>query len=333
MTSLPTDTIPGPGWVCVASGDGLSAYQATSSDPIAITTPGSGVNGVDNQNSWFVINSPDSERFLLVQRLASSSQWKVTYSKSTFDYTSSGASTPPALEKNLNNGNDNGSVVFNGTLFPHIENTYYYNVCAGDVSNTSFYFFTYPIGKVSSGATAMIIMDVLSSDAQSTSDNDPCVVYANVNSNPVHATDGVLFENRIHKTADQTGTNCFKGFVCYDATSPPQSFLKMTVSTYGSSSSASRAAANYGPYNMTTNSYDTNSYESLPVYYFYLSSATASNAYDSFKGGSSLMLYGNRNLKTGDILSSPSATTAGAQDYKLFINGFLFPWDGTALSS
>lgn len=313
------------GWACVGSGDGISSYQQGSS---VFTSGSSGALGLNNANAWFAIGSPDQSRFLLFQRLASGSDWKITYSRSDFDYTSASNSVAPSIPQNAVNSNNDGSQIFNGTLFPQSEGNCRFNICANDSSDMSFYFFAYENTALTSGATTMFIFDVLSSSAIATGDNDPCVVYANANLLPTHANDGVLFNGRIHKSANQAGSNSFWGFVCHNALSPAQQFLKMTVSTYGSYSLANRSDLNFAPNNPLTNPYDLNSDESLPVYYFHLK--TSPDQYDSFKGGSSLMLYGNKSRNVGDVLEFTSQS--GATEYKIFINGFLFPWDGTVLN-
>jgi hypothetical protein len=307
----------GANWTCVASGDGKAvggSYSATSGAAITSAT------SLNNQNAWFVIKSPDSATQFLFQRLAASSDWKVTYSKSNFVYTSAGAATAPTLATNANNGASEGSVVFNGTLFPNSENTYVFNICAGDRSNEycSFYFFAYKAGELNKGATTMFVFDVIEAAGKADGDLDPYVVYVNANSNPKDVSDGVLFNERMHKSADSTGRNTFKGFVCYNMASPSQSFVNMTVSSYGSAGSSSRSSSNYAPYNVAPNAYVSATDETLPVYYFHVNSTQG--IYDSFKGGSHLMLYGNPLRATGETL------TLSATSDKIFVNGFLFPW-------
>lgn len=320
----------GPGWSCVGSGDGKATggtYSATDGSAIDNSVSGQ-TKSLNNANSWFVLKSPDSSRFFLFQRKSSTSDWKITYSRSAFVFTSANAFTAPALALNATNSVSDGSVIFDGTFFPHAEGQYWFDAVAGDRTNesSSFYAFAYPVGGLSGGATTMLALDVLSATSTADGDSDPCVVYANANASPTDASDGVLYNGRMHKAGNISGRNTFKGFVCWNQASPPQSFKNVTVSTYGSGTSASRSALNYAPYNMSTNAYVPSSDETLPVYYFVVTDPVQ-GSYDSFKGGSRLMLYGNPSRTTGQLLKLSS------DGDKIFINGFLFPWVNATLSA
>lgn len=320
----------GPGWVCVGSGDGkASGGQYSGTDGSAIDNATSGASkSLNNQNAWFVLKSSDNARHFLFQRKTDVADWKITYSRAEFDFGAAGPATAPALKTNATNGVSEGSVIFDGTLFRHAEGDYWMNVVAGDGSLTpsSFYMFAYKKGGLPSGATTMLICDILDAASTADGDQDSCVVYANSNATPNHATDGVLFNGRLHKSKDSAGTNTFKGFVCYNKAAPAQSFLNVTVSTHGTIGSSGTSGSptydlNFAPHNISTSAFDTSADETLPVYYFVVSSPTQGQ-YDSFKGGSSLMLFGNKTKTTGQLLKLSS------DGDRIFINGFLFPWTG-----
>jgi hypothetical protein len=269
----------------------------------------------------------------LFQRKIAITDWKITYSRSEFDFASANSSTAPTLKTNTLNGVSEGSTIFDGTFFQHAEGNYWFNVVASDgiSGDNSFYAFAYAKGSLPSGATTMLIFDVLDPASTADGDQDTCVVYANSNSSPNNATDGVLFNGRIHKAGNLTGRNTFKGFVCYNKTSPAQSFLNITVATHGNIAASGTGASpdyalNLAPHNISTSAFDPSMDETLPVYYFCVTDP-AQGLYDSFKGGSSLMSFGNKTKVTGQLLKLSS------DGDRIFINGFLFPWTNTALSN
>lgn len=315
-----------PGWTVVSSGDGISNYDATGGS--AITSAGVGAKGLNNNNAWFIIKSPSgiSDKYLCFQRKSGDgSGWVIRYSKTGFTVGTATHSVAPTAALNPSNSVLNESTLFDGTLFNVSAGSYVLNGAADDVNDHGFYFFCHVSGKLTSGACTMLIHDPISFSSLAVGDEDPRVFYVNGNTlaNINSSTDGILFGGRLYQSGSTSGKNTFKGYVCYNKSNPQQTFANITVSSFGRVDSAT---GNYAPNNQGNSAYSSSAEEVLPVYYFHVNQPGSPNSRDSFKGGSSLMLMGNPvTRKTGDLLN------LSYNGDKIFVNGFIFPWDGSTV--
>lgn len=116
----------GPGWLVVASGDGLSNYYNLGLSPPVTSIFGDGdcitkssynPGGLDNPGAWFVIQQPKSQRQISFQRCASSSLWRIKYAPKGFNLADSftSASRVPCANINASGSLDEAILYGSGT--------------------------------------------------------------------------------------------------------------------------------------------------------------------------------------------------------------------------
>jgi len=179
------ETMKTAGYTVQGSGDGLAAHSAVGD---IITSAGSGANGLNNPNAWFVIRqgSGGSGEFAgtrewLFQRDSASPgnayTWKCQYSSpnTTFDQSTGTATVSPtgvdpSLVQNFNDGAGFTAILPTST-------TYTFQIRVGDsAENFHWYCISYPNGG---GAVSSRIAFVpMCDDSISLSDEDPFILTA-----------------------------------------------------------------------------------------------------------------------------------------------------------
>lgn len=120
----------------VQSGDGIAAYNASGD---VITSGGSGANGLNNPNAWFVMEDPDSNRQILIWRASNQNTFGMRYSRGKL-FTGGGAATlPTATDQKffLNNRAE--------TLYITNDNCYAHMVVEGDTPDGDVYPFWFAL--------------------------------------------------------------------------------------------------------------------------------------------------------------------------------------------
>lgn len=183
------ETMKTAGYTVTGSGDGLSAHSAVGD---IITTALTGANGLDNPNAWFTIQQPaggsgsyQGTREWLFQRDPASPGtayiWKCEYSgpqiifdQATGSATVSPDGTTPELVKSFNNSSG-----FT-TILP-TNKTYTFQIRIGDsTENFHWYCISYPNGGGAINSRIAFVPLCVNSDA--TSDTDPFILGASINS-------------------------------------------------------------------------------------------------------------------------------------------------------
>jgi hypothetical protein len=98
------------GWTVLSSSD-ATGYNASGD---MITSEGSGANGMDNQDAWFRIEDPSSNREYAFQRKTASYSWVMKYSRSAGFTTGGGIGTCPTAsdEVGLASGSTSAQTMF-----------------------------------------------------------------------------------------------------------------------------------------------------------------------------------------------------------------------------
>jgi len=178
------------GAIVVGSGDGLSAYNlhptwpydATHYDVFTAGTPyGSGANGMNNSQAWFVLKLPDG-RMLAFQRGSSgTTYWRVVYMPSDLGAVppvqtlTSGSSTLMALAPVVNYIKGTaGSTA--GTAWFGTDGTYRWNA-AYDDATYAFWVACWTSGGALTDADGAFFYDPLASGSYPTEDKEPPVLY------------------------------------------------------------------------------------------------------------------------------------------------------------
>jgi hypothetical protein len=306
MKKSPTDpTTPGPGWSVVASSNGTSLYA--SSDGLTTSAD------LNNANAWFVMKAPNSNRMVSLQRGANSYNWRVKYSFGGFTLANGTASKVPSAsgdEAILWGGGTDASPVANNMFNGLYEGKYVLQCGADDSDGYGFYFFAYPVSKLSennSSAKLMMIHDPLAAGSYSGLDTDPSVT---------GIFNGSGSQANIVSLSQPSD---FSAQYFYGAM--PPAYLASTTRFYGAFSVAS-----YG-FTMTQDQVcnpHTSKQDLFPCLYF-CKATTDGILHNGYKGSSSLLFVGSGNLRNGDVIALDS-TPSGTPN-KIFINGFVLPWN------
>lgn len=311
------DPSNGPGWV-VYSSDGQSGTSNFSIDNVS--TSGSGSSGLNNSLAWFVLKpqSPLTRSFCFQRSQNDPKQWRVKYSFGGFNMSTATYNKTPSPNTNedeilLLGGGTDASPTFSDIFSEFYEKKYVFHACA-DNSSSSFYFFAYPVSKLSydnSSVKLMMIHDSLL-DGYASEDTDASV--AGLFKGPT------INIRNINKCFDENYAFCFFGSVKkYDVSG--DSYSKFSVASYGDLFDQKKS------FTMSKNQVfnpHTLKQEAFPCMYF-SKRKTDGNPYDCFKGNSKYIYVGSGNMTNGHLL------TLNNERDMVFINGFLFPWNGSYL--
>jgi len=112
------------GWTVAASGDGRSAYGASSDVITDVITADSGAGSLDASGAWMRLRMGGATRELLILRGSSSTTWTVRYSAAGFSGGSPSATTAPTAT-------DQQALISAAQLLP-ADGGYRWLVCAED---------------------------------------------------------------------------------------------------------------------------------------------------------------------------------------------------------
>jgi hypothetical protein len=164
--------LTGAGWVCKASGDGLSAFSSTTSVFSAGNTGAPGANAFGQNQAWFRIQDPGGTRELVFQR-NSTGGMRIKYSPSAHftGGSPSATQTPSATdEQYIAGGSTDAAPTFYANWLVAGVNTGTVKF-QGAALGTAPYGFWYGSTATGSGQTSTgLIMDPVTGDP---SDNDP----------------------------------------------------------------------------------------------------------------------------------------------------------------
>lgn len=207
----------------VASGDGLSTYSGTGN---ALTHSGSGAGGLDNNNAWFVMCDPDSNRWLLFYRGVQHYQWYLWYQLAAFDLTGCDASTPPSAANNPNRKSwmtvrSAGPI----SLFPSSGSWYTHICCEGDTPEGNVYPFWMLARVVGTGASAGAFWMDCAIDALSpVADSDKALLMSAQNDHALNSNTGAYLGS------SNVANSCLSGFMRYGEANEDWNVL--TIPTY-----------------------------------------------------------------------------------------------------
>lgn len=317
MKSTPS----GPGWSVFASSDGQPSTSSFSVDNV--TSNGSGTGGLNNSLAWFILKppSPATKQFCFQRSSANQNEWRVKYSFDGFDInTATYNKTPQPItsgdEAILYGSGTDAAPVF-ADLFAGLPDTKYIFNAAADNSSHAFYFFAYPISKLSeNNATAklMMIHDPLKSGSYASQDTDPSVTgifnSAGSGNNITQLTmpsnySSQFFWGSFEKT-DGSGR-------IYD---------KFSIASYGRIDDSSN---NFTMSNNQVLNPHTAKQELFPCMYFCKANYQGIPL-NGFKGYSSFLFIGSGQLKNGHLITLDSDVRQ-----RVFVNGFILPWNGSYL--
>lgn len=304
MKKTPTDPTPGPGWSVVASSDGTSLNS--SSDGLTTSA------ALNNANAWFVMKAPNSNRMISFQRGASVSNWRVKYSFGGFSLLSATVTKVPSAsgdEAILWGGGTDAAPVTTNMFSGLYEGKYVFQCGANDSDGYGFYFFAYSASRLSennSSAKLMMIYDPLASSSYSSSDQDPTVV--GVFNGPSYQTN----ITELTKPSDYSA-QYFYGAMPPEYLSATRFYGGFSVASYGFTMTPDQVC---NPH--------TYMQELFPCMYF-CKATTDGVFHNGYKGASSFLFVGSGNLRNGDVIALNS-TPSGTPN-KIFINGFVLPWN------
>lgn len=320
-----------PGWTCVKSGDGLSAYNQTES---VFSSHSSGASGMGNNLAWFVLKHPGSSRQLCFQRAGADTYWRVKYSVSGFTAGSPSATqTPSATDEKILLGSGTDSSPVMGLLFSQLTaNSFVLTAGADDADGYAFYMFAYNKGDLRNpnSIKTLFMFDALSSGpytpavAPSTSntqlDADPFAI-AIGNSPAYHNT--VM----LARAADiDTAATKFAGYIA-KGVSQREAFVNLSIAGWGDPGGSNGWSPST---NQELNPH--NSYEDLcPILYFYKNRDLPANLDPSqgYKGVSNTFFMGSLQRNNGDLYNydDPLDPDPNTEGRKIFIGGFALPWN------
>lgn len=152
------------GWTVVASGDGRSAYGASSD----VITADSGAGSLDASGAWLRLRPGSGTRELLIIRGASVTTWTVRYSAAGFSGGSPSATTAPTAA-------DQQNLISASQLLP-ADGGYRWLVCAEDAAPWHFWAGAIPTGG---GAPRTLIgLWPMRSGSYPSADTDPYAAWA-----------------------------------------------------------------------------------------------------------------------------------------------------------
>ncbi len=280
-------------WSVVASGDGLAAYSSTGD---VITHSGSGANGLDNNNAWFVLRDPDDNREILFHRGAPNYLWYLWYLRGEhFDTTSAGAAIP-ATHGNKKSWMGARATPGPFSLFPSSGSWYFHICCEGDTPEGNVYPF-WAVARVSgSGAAASaLILDCVLDALSPATDSDKAVLLSN---------SGVLQHDSGAFLGYANSSACLSGYMRFGEANVEWSWY--TLAFYGDNSS------NYYPGTVPTHPED-GKFPILPGFYWRRGATT-----NGVKGQSKLITY-----KPSTTLAAFGDTMYDGTDYHLMVDHVL----------
>lgn len=159
------------GWVVAASGDGRSAYGASSD----VISADSGAGSLDTSGAWMRLRmGGGATREVLIVRKSTSVAWTVRYSAAGFSGGSPSATTAPTAT--------DSQTLIDGTLLP-TDGTYRWLICAED--GAPYYLGAYAIP--SGGGTAQTLLGLwpMRTGSYPNSDTDPYAMLADYHASDV----------------------------------------------------------------------------------------------------------------------------------------------------
>lgn len=196
------------GWTVVASGDGRSAYGASSD----VITADSGAGSLDASGAWMRLRPGSGTREVLIIRGASVTTWTVRYSAVGFSATTPSATTAPTAT-------DQQTLISAAQLLP-TDGGYRWLVCAEDAAPWHFWAGAIPTGG---GAPRTLVgLWPMRDGSYPSADTDPYAAWA--------AYDGTNTATAARLTAVATSPG---GFVSGTWRSNPFLYPQGTFSTVG----------------------------------------------------------------------------------------------------
>ena len=298
------------GWSKTKDSDGTTY----SSSGTQVTGSGTGTNGLQNTNAWFVVQAPAFNtitRSLCFQRGTNNQTWRIKYSPTGFSGGSPSATqVPSATDEVVVIGGGTDSSPSFSTLFG-ADGGYRFNGCAGDSSvGYGIYWYAFTTGNAGLGQSS-ILLDVLASGTYPSADTDPAVVAVMASSNNAPFQYG-QWQNS--SSADcpyglynNAGTHVFQR--C-----PPQLVYDYVSGNVGFGASTT-SGTGFGQNSWTTKD------DLFPVLY---GRHKGLSAPFGFKGVGTLVKYTSQQRANCDTMN----VDGGTKNY-IWINGCALPWDGT----
>jgi hypothetical protein len=287
-------------WTTPKDSDGTTY----SSSGTQLTGGNSGANGLANTNAWFVVRDPNSTRSFSFQRGSSNTLWRVKYSKAAgFVGGSPGATQTPSAtdEQIVVGGGTDASPTFATML--GTDGTQRFNMVAGDSTvGYGWWWDAFPVGNATSGTHYGMMLDVMAAGSFPAADTDPAVVAVIANTwQDLYALSGTLTHAFLSSTAWQ---QIYAGTIV--------NFI--TAVTLFPAYQAGQGAG--------TNPFSSKD-DGLPVPWVRDAVKTAPSGYKGFSG---MIKWAGTFRANYDTVST---TGTGSKD-KIWINGILFPWDGSS---
>lgn len=263
------------GWTVPKSSDGTT-YNSSGDQ---ITSGGSGGNGMNNNNAWFIINTPTGTKQWLFQRYTSSAVWTVKVSKLGFLGGSPSSSTAPTAT-------DSGTLASNATLFTGSEGSQRMQIAVEGTAPFGFYAFCYPIGG--GNCTGALMQDPLLTGTYPVGDTDAFVYF-------VHTTGSSNAFTSTSFSSESTGPASYLG-----SGTVGEAFVINPAANFAVSGGELTGAV--GPNPVTADD------EALPCGYFRRAALSAPTGY---KGQSGYVRWHGSTRSTGDTLSSKARIVVG----------------------
>jgi hypothetical protein len=165
-------------WSVVMSGDGLAAFSGTGD---VITSGANGANGLDNSGAWFVLEDPDSNRQILVQRDTVAYRFEYWYSKGKLFTGGSAATRATATDEKSFMQNR----LANYTTYPSTGISFYMHIVAeGDTPEGNVYPFWCVMRFTATGNPfGVIMMDCVDDSLSPAADSDKAILMTAANQN------------------------------------------------------------------------------------------------------------------------------------------------------
>lgn len=158
------------GWSVAASGDGRSAYGASSD----VISADSGAGSLDTSGAWMRLRMSGATRELLIVRKSTSVAWTVRYSAAGFSGGSPSATTAPTAT--------DSQTLIDGTLLM-ADGTYRWLICAEN--SAPYYLGAYAIPSGGGTAQTLLALWPMRSGSYPSSDTDPYAMLADYHASDV----------------------------------------------------------------------------------------------------------------------------------------------------
>jgi hypothetical protein len=161
------------GWTVSSSGDGLSAYGATSD---VITGYVAGANGLGNNRSWYVLREPGGRREYSIQRVSNQS-YRIKYSALARFVIGApnSTTTPDATDEQTLNGTGTSASPGGGTFLGSENVSKIHHVIESTPINGAYAFFWYVTSNTSGGMQGVFAADPIQAGTHSDQAADPIV--------------------------------------------------------------------------------------------------------------------------------------------------------------